>query len=89
MDELFQHPKVILEVLVAYWAFSAVVSGMPDPPEGSFFYKWLYATLHAFAGNLKQFADSKIQSLEKTTVNQDGDKTTVKATITEPAKKAE
>lgn len=68
MDELFQHPKIILEVLVAYWGFSAVVSGMPDPPTDSFFYKWLYATLHAFAGNLKQFADSKIQTLSQTTV---------------------
>ncbi len=64
MDELFAHPKVILEVLIAYWAFSAIVSGMPDPPEGSFYYKWAYATLHAFAGNLTKFAESKIQSLE-------------------------
>lgn len=68
MNDLIAHPKIIFEVLVAYWAFSAVVSGMPDPPLDSFYYKWLYATLHAFAGNLKQFADNKIEALEQTTV---------------------
>ena len=89
MNELFQHPKVILEVIVAYWAFSAIISGMPDPPQGSFYYKWAYATLHAFAGNLKKFADSKIQTLE-TGVRQmpdGGTETKVKQTITEPVKK--
>lgn len=68
MNELFQHPRIILEVLVAYWGFSAIVSGMPEPPSTAFWYRWLYATLHAFAGNLKQFADSRIQSLSQTTV---------------------
>ncbi len=75
MSELTQHPRVILEVLVAYWAFSAIVSGMPDPPTGAFYYKWLYATLHAFAGNLRQFADSKLQSLESVTVTKTETKT--------------
>lgn len=68
MDELLQHPKLILEVLAAYWLFSAVVTSMPPPPSGSFWYSWLYGSLHVFAGSIKMFADSKIQALESTTV---------------------
>ncbi len=67
MDELFGHPKVILEVLVAYWLFSAIVTSMPEPPSDAFWYKWLYGTLHIFAGNVSAFAASKIQSLENST----------------------
>lgn len=91
MEELLAHPKVILEVLVAYWLFSAVVSGMPDPPADSFWYKWAYATLHTFAGNLKQFADSKTQSLESTVQRKaaDGTETLTKTKITETKPKDE
>lgn len=83
MNELFQHPKLIFEVLAAYWAFSALVSGMPDPPQGSFFYAWLYHSLHAFAGNLTKFADSKIQAMTSTTttVKVEESKTTEKPEV--------
>ena len=88
MDELLQHPKLIIEVMFAYWAFSALVSGMPDPPTGSFWYRWAYATLHTFAGNLKQFADSRISTLETNVKKMpEGTETSVKQTITEPVKK--
>lgn len=82
MSELGQHPKLIFEVMAAYWAFSAIVSGMPDPPPGSFFYMWLYHSLHAFAGNLTKFAESKMQATSSTT-------TTVKIEETKPVDKKE
>lgn len=68
IDELAKHPKLIFEVLAIYWGFSAVVSGMPQPPTGSFWYSWLYTSLHMFAGNISKFADAKLQSLETNTV---------------------
>jgi hypothetical protein len=35
------------------WAFSALVSGMPAPVDtDSKGYRWLYGSLHSFAGNL-------------------------------------
>lgn len=86
MDELLQHPKIILQVLIAYWAFNAFVSGMPDPPAGSFWYKWAYATLHAFAGNIRQFADSRIQTLE-TSVTRSPDQ--IKTKVTQTVEKKE
>lgn len=66
MNELMQHPKVVLEVLAAYWAFSAIVTGMPKPSPTSYWGTWVYDTLHLFAGSVKQFADSKIQSIQTT-----------------------
>lgn len=83
MNDLMGHPKLILEVVVAYWAFSALVSGMPVPPVGAFWYAWLYATLHAFAGNLAKVADAKIQSLENSTT------VTTKTTSVDPGAKSE
>lgn len=65
MNELMQHPKLIIEVLVAYWAFSAIVTGMPKP-QGGFWYPWIYDTLHLFAGSVKTFADSRISTLTTT-----------------------
>jgi hypothetical protein len=58
VSEALQHPRLILEVLVAYWAFSALVSGMPKPKsdDSQFWYGWLYTSLHTFAGSLDQAA---------------------------------
>lgn len=67
MNELAQHPKLILEVLAAYWLFSAIVTSMPVPPKDSFWYLWLYGALHAFAGDVSKFAASKIAALESST----------------------
>ena len=80
MNGVLAHPQIVTaaEVMIAYWAFSAFVSGMPAPPPGAFWYAWLYSTLHMFAGNLRQFADSKIQSLETTV--------TTKTTSVDPTK---
>jgi hypothetical protein len=65
VSEALQHPRLILEVLVAYWAFSALVSGMPKPKEDNsqFWYGWLYTSLHTFAGSLAQAA--KNPSIQK------------------------
>lgn len=68
MDELLKHPRIVFEVLIAYWAFSAIVTGMPKPSASSFWGTWIYDTLHLFAGSVKQFADSKLQAMETTTV---------------------
>lgn len=83
MNELAQHPKLILEVLIAYWAFSAIVTGMPKPPENSYWATWVYDTLHLFAGSVKQFADSKMQAIsQQTTITKI--ETTKEATPTPP-----
>lgn len=91
MDELFAHPTVILKVLAVYWAFSAIVSSMPDPPQGSFWYKWIYGALHAFAGNISKFAESKIRSLETTEQRRElgGAETVTKTKITETEPKGD
>jgi len=40
-------------VLLGWYVFSAVVSGMPAPAQASGpGYRWAYATLHLLAGNL-------------------------------------
>ncbi|MGH9475432.1 MAG: hypothetical protein ACRD1C_03765 [Terriglobales bacterium] len=40
-------------ILIAWYAFSSVVSGMPQPADNAGpGYRWLYATLHLLAGNL-------------------------------------
>ncbi len=66
MDELFQHPKLVIEVLAAYWAFSAIVTGQPKPDPKSYWGNWLYDSLHLFAGNVQKLAESRIQTLSKT-----------------------
>ena len=71
MSELLQHPKLIAEVLFIYWAFSAIVTGMPKPKPESFWGNWIYDSLHLFAGSVKQFADSRVQTLTTTVVKTD------------------
>ena len=63
MNELLQHPRVIIEAIVVYWLFSAVVGSMPKPPATSYWGTWLYGALHLFAGNLAKFAEAKLQAL--------------------------
>ncbi len=76
MDELFQHPKLIIEVLAAYWIVSAVVTSMPRPSASSYWGTWAYDALHLFVGSIKTFADSKISTLTQTAAT--GEKTVVK-----------
>ncbi len=48
------------DALLAYFVFSAFVSGMPDPTAGSGVgYRWAYASLHVLAGDLSQFIGSR------------------------------
>ena len=50
-------------ILGAYWLFSAIVSGMPDPAAGSSTaYVWIYRSLHTLAGNLSNAVAAKVPS---------------------------
>ena len=43
----------VMITLIAYWFFSAAVSGMPSPREdSSMFYQWAFATFHTMAGSI-------------------------------------
>lgn len=43
-------------LLAAWYVFSAVVSGMPDPgPASSTGYQWAYRSLHVLAGDFSNF----------------------------------
>jgi len=54
MKQLIHNP---IEVLSAYYFASALISGMPAPvsTDGKG-YRWLYSTLHIFAGNFGNIA---------------------------------
>jgi len=42
-----------IELIIAYYIFNAVVSGMPEPmPNGNAFYLWLYRSSHTLSGNI-------------------------------------
>lgn len=71
MSEIMQHPRLVVEVLAAYWAFSAIVTGMPKPSPNSYWGNWVYDSLHLFAGAVKQFADTRIQTMSTTVVKVD------------------
>ena len=43
-----------------YWIFSAAVSSMPEPAEGSAGYLWMYRFLHTIAGNITTALGSRI-----------------------------
>lgn len=46
--------------LGAYFIFSAIVSGMPDPtPTSPLVYKWAYHSLHILAGDLSHIIGSR------------------------------
>jgi hypothetical protein len=43
-------------ILIGWYVFSAVVSGMPAPATASSAaYRWLYHSLHLLAGDLERF----------------------------------
>lgn len=47
--------------LAAYWIFSAVVSGMPEPvPASGVGYRWAYGTLHALAGDVSAYIRKQV-----------------------------
>lgn len=46
--------------LLAYWAFSAIVSGMPAPTmQSGLAYRWAYQSLHVLAGDLSDYVGRK------------------------------
>ncbi len=45
-----------LALMAAWYVFSAVVSGMPQPAEASgVAYRWAYHSLHILAGDLSRY----------------------------------
>lgn len=49
------------EVLIGYFLFSAIVSGMPEPvPSSGVFYRWAYQSLHVLSGDLSTVLGSRI-----------------------------
>lgn len=53
-----EHPAIA--TAVAFYAFSAFVSGMPEPRPDSFGYLWLFRTLNTFAGNIKELVNFNV-----------------------------
>ena len=49
------------EIAIAlYWAFSAVVGGMPEPDAStSVWYRWGFSSLHLLAGNVLTAVQSR------------------------------
>lgn len=61
MGWILAHP---LQSIIAYWVFSAVVSGMPDPtPSSSVTYVWAHRSLHVLAGNVTSAVQSRYASI--------------------------
>lgn len=61
MNWILAHP---LQIIVFYWVFSAIVSGMPDPsPSSSVTYVWTNRSLHILAGNVAVAMQSRYPSL--------------------------
>jgi len=51
-----------LALMLGYYVFSAVVSGMPEPPsDATLAYIWAYHSAHALAGDLSHAFGSRIQ----------------------------
>lgn len=51
-----------VDALLAYFVFSAIVSGMPEPDAtAGIAYRWAYSSLHVLAGDLSQMIGSRIQ----------------------------
>ncbi len=52
------------ESLIVYFAFNAMISGMPAPDTtSSRGYQWLYASLHTFGGSLDKVVASRTSQL--------------------------
>lgn len=70
--ELTKHPKPIIEILLMYWGFSALVSGMPMPDStktnwlASPLYQWAFTSLHTLSGSIKTAVnDPRLQAVIK------------------------
>lgn len=50
------------DAMLAYFVFSAGISGMPEPSSSSSVgYSWLYHSLHILSGDLSSLFGSRIQ----------------------------
>jgi len=65
-----QHPKPFIELLAAYWVFSAFVSSMPVPDPGAVdfrrnvIYQSVFTFFHTLSGSLKTAVnDPRLQTL--------------------------
>lgn len=70
MNLIHQHPAVF--GVAAYWLFSAIIGGMPDPTsQSSVGYIWMHRSFHFLAGNIAAAVQSKFPNLPPgTTVEQ-------------------
>lgn len=63
MTFIDQHQAIF--ALGAYFLFSAIVGGMPDPTAtSSTGYQWIFKTLHLLAGNITAAFQSKVSALQ-------------------------
>lgn len=75
------HPAIV--AIVAYWAFSALVGGMPAPDStSSKAYQWTHDSLHILAGNLNAAVSSRYPNLGTVQITD----TTQKTTTVSPVK---
>lgn len=50
-------------LLAAYYVFSAIVSGMPEPPANAgVAYRWVFHSAHILAGDLSQVIGSRVSN---------------------------
>ena len=62
IEILTQHPAA--SAILAYWLFSALVGGMPDPDaKSSAGYVWLHNSLHILAGNISNAMSARYPAL--------------------------
>ncbi len=65
MNPFAAHPAIAS--LIAYWGFSAIVGGMPEPDENSSRgYQWAYNSLHILAGNLTKAISARYPQINPT-----------------------
>lgn len=62
MNLITEHPAVC--AIAAYWVFSAIIGGMPEPtPDSSAGYIWLHSSLHILSGNLATAMQTRFPSI--------------------------
>jgi hypothetical protein len=86
MNFIEQHQAIF--ALGAYFLFSAIVGGMPDPTAtSSTGYQWAFKTLHLLAGNITAAFQSRVTAFQAsggTITRTQVDETTVKPTEVKP-----
>jgi len=58
--ETFLANHSIVDTVVLFWVFSAIVNNLPEPTDtSSGWYRWLYGFLTTLAGHLKDMIDAR------------------------------